>query len=280
MVVSAHLPSSQRLSLLTSDDEIRRRCARGLRASTLRSRVRAAEKISKWSPLSKGVDWPRDEEDFENQLTDLLLENRARSVFEEARLGFMMVETVGGVPESSQLSRKATIKALVKDLITERSKCVMKEKKQAPQLPAMFVIKLKAMIGNLSVPLFKRGYAFFKLVALWTGLRSDDQTWIVPLSMVLGEFGLEFALRQTKTTGPDTRIQVLRAFVSRGAWIRNREWLEAGLGIWWVADPNRVAYVLLPASGMEGFSDRAAAYLGVAAVARGVGLAFKHDAGS
>jgi hypothetical protein len=277
LVVSACLPTSQRLGLLNSDDEIRRKCARGIRASTLRSRVRAAEKISKWSQLSKGVDWLRDEEDFENYLTDLLLENRARSVFEEARLGFMMVETVGGVPESSQLSRKATIKALVKDLITERSKGVMKEKKQAPQLPAIFVLKLETMIGDLSVPVFKRGYAFLKLVALWTGLRSDDQTWIVPQSMVLGEFGLEFALRQTKTTGPDKKIQVLRAFVSRGAWVHNRDWLATGLGIWEVADPNRDAFVLLPESGLEGFSDRAASYLDMAAMTRALVLDFEHD---
>jgi hypothetical protein len=86
VAVSARLPSSQRLGLLTSDDGIRRRCARRIRASTLRSRVRAVEKISKWSQLSGGVGWPRDEEDFENYLTYLLLENRARSVFKEARL--------------------------------------------------------------------------------------------------------------------------------------------------------------------------------------------------
>jgi hypothetical protein len=186
VVVSARLPSSQRLVLMTSDDEVRRRCPRGIRASTLRSRVRAAEKISKWSQLSRESPWPRDEDGLENYLTDLLLENRARSVFKEARLGFMMVETVWGVTESSQLSRRSTIKALAKDLITDRSKGAMREKKQAPQLPVMFVVKPEMMIRNSSAPVFKRGYAFLKLVALWTGLRSDDQKWIVPQSMVWG----------------------------------------------------------------------------------------------
>jgi hypothetical protein len=153
----------------------------------------------------------------------------------------------------------------------------MREKKQAPQLPAMFVVKLETMIRDSSVPVFKRGYAFLKLVALWTGLRSDDQTWIVPQSMVLGEFGLEFALRQTKTTGPDKKIQVLRAFVSRGAWVHNRDWLATGLKIWEVADPNRDAFVLLPDSGLEGFSDRAATYLDMAAMTRALVLDFEHD---
>jgi hypothetical protein len=209
VVVSAHLPSSLRFGLLVAGEEIRRKWARVVRARTLRSRVRAAEKISKWSQLNKGVDWPRDEEDFENYLTDLLLENRVRSVFEKACLGFMMVETFVGVPESSQISTRAPVKALGEDLITERSKGVMSEEKQAPQLLAMFVLEFESMIRDESAPLFKRGYAFSKLVALWTGLRSDDQTWIVPQSMVLGEFGLWLALRQTKTTALVRRFRCL-----------------------------------------------------------------------
>jgi hypothetical protein len=83
VVVSAPLPSSLRFGLLVAGEEIRRKWARVVQVRTLRSRVRASEKISKWSQLNQGVDWPRDEEDFENYLTDLLLENRVRSVFEK-----------------------------------------------------------------------------------------------------------------------------------------------------------------------------------------------------
>jgi hypothetical protein len=133
------------------------------------------------------------------------------------------------------------------------------------------------MIRGSSIPVFKRGYAFLKLMALWTGLGSDDQAWIVPLSMVLGEFGLEFALRKTKTTGPDKKIRVLRAFVSREAWVHNRDWLAMGLEIWEAADPNRDAFVHLPDSGLEGFSDCADTYLDMAVVARALVLDFEHD---
>jgi hypothetical protein len=69
---------------------------------------------------------------------------------------------------------------------------------------------------------------------------------------------------------------VLGAFVSRGAWVHNRDWLATGLKIWEVADPNRDAFVLLPDSGLDGFSGRAATYVDMAAMTRTLVLDFEH----
>jgi ATP-dependent RNA circularization protein (DNA/RNA ligase family) len=120
--------------------------------------MRAAAGILKWTQLSRGVDWPSDEERFENYHADPLLGIRVRSVFEEARWGFMLVETVGGVTESDQPSRAASTKVLVKDLGVERREGVVEGKKQAPQMPALHVTKPEKAVGDQAALAFKHDY--------------------------------------------------------------------------------------------------------------------------
>jgi hypothetical protein len=107
----------------------------------------------------------------------------------------------------------------------------MSEEKQAPQLLAMFVFEFESMVRDESAPSLKRGYVFSKLVALWTGLRSNDQTCIVPQTTVLGE--LDYGWR----CGRLRRLALVRRFRCLGFsslechGLTNRGWLVTGMVI-------------------------------------------------
>eukprot|EP00439_Symbiodinium_sp_Y106_P081707 s1379_g20.t2 len=87
------------------------------------------------------------------------------------------------------------------------------------------------------LPLTIRGFAFYKLLKIWTACRSDDLTSLNPGSLRMVHSGLLGTLERTKTSGPGKRVRFLQIFdsrkaVSRKAYLAPANWLTVGWEIW------------------------------------------------
>ena len=87
------------------------------------------------------------------------------------------------------------------------------------------------------LPLTIRGFAFYKLLKIWTACRSDDLTSLNPGSLRMVHSGLLGTLERTKTSGPGKRARFLQIFdsrkaVSRKAYLAPANWLTVGWEIW------------------------------------------------
>lgn len=83
---------------------------------------------------------------------------------------------------------------------------------------------LEIVVCNESADLYRRGFAFYKLLKLRAAGRHSVFEGLSPFSFFLFSVVLERHLGRTKTSGPGRRIRVLRIFVSRAAYLVKPDW--------------------------------------------------------
>ena len=144
-------------------------------------------------------------------------------------LGF--VEKAGGIPAAERLSDMQLVKNTVNQCTAELE-AGAEPKRQAPMLPIAAVVSLELMVVNQDAELFVRGFAFYKLLKLWTACRTSDLSGLNPSTLRLTSSGLQGVLDRTKVSGPGKRIRYLPIFVSCHAFLAVPNWLSVGWEIW------------------------------------------------
>ncbi|CAE7386813.1 unnamed protein product [Symbiodinium microadriaticum] len=160
---------------------------------------------------------------------------------EEASLS--VIETVGRVPESNQISQdptwQAQLKSYTADLVAS----------SAPEQPAhMFttcmLVSLEILVCSSDEPPYLRALGFVVLLMVWGSLRADDVQGLLPQTMQLDERGLAVELARSKTTGPDRRTRSVKVFIERRISLTGRDWLREGWALWRDFDYQRDYLVL------------------------------------
>ena len=85
------------------------------------------------------------------------------------------------------------------------------------------------LLCSPSYPDGMRYMAFVLLIMIWASLRADDTQNIEPVSVRLGQIGLRFVLKRTKTSGAGRKVGELHAFISRVAGVSGYDWLLVGM---------------------------------------------------
>ena len=107
---------------------------------------------------------------------------------------------------------------------------------------------------DTSAPVYRRAYAWVKLVCFWAALRGDDATWLVPRSLkYVAGYGLQGELSRSKSTGPGKKVLSRPIIVSDGAYLGEKDWCTVGLQLWESTDQSRQNFVLLPGSNYNSF---------------------------
>ena len=84
------------------------------------------------------------------------------------------------------------------------------------------------------------------LVRIWTAMRYDDTRGIAPGNMRLDGRGFVADLTRTKTTGAGKKVELMEVYVSRQAYIVDKDWLVVGFDLWKAMDTNRDYLLALP----------------------------------
>ena len=160
----------------------------------------------------------------------------------------------------------------------------MKPAKKANILPVAVVAALEAEVVDGTLPTFKRGYAWYKLVKIWTGMRYNDTQGIPLRTAELGDFCWRAEIHRSKTSGPGRKLKILPVFVSRDAYIEQPMWLEIGWLVWkrlGVEAGLQDRDFLLPAPNgrLDGFMRRLAPYAMASAMGQALLSELRKDEG-
>ena len=228
IVVAAKLP----VALRSSEDALLIRVAKGRRANTLRKHVKTWMKASRWMDAVFGEQWPASPECFAEFLEAMVEEPCARSFPESVYKALMFLEYAGEVPESDQLCRAPAIKNALEEANLRLQSVELKPSRKALLIPVSIVVAWEQHVCDESRPSYHPVYAWFRLIKLWTGVRFDDTKGVPNRTLELSDTSLKGVIHRSKTSGPGKRVILLPFYISRQAWIMEKDWLEVGWKLW------------------------------------------------
>ena len=231
IIQSAQLPICEQVCLSTRPEAAISAAVGAARASTIRSRVREWKWASNYVMAVSGCPWPKHVGFILDYLHERRLEPCARSVPSAILKSLAFMERVGGVPDTERFSAQAVVRNTVNQFTMELETGAP-PKRKAPMFLVAMISSLELAVSDRSLPIYMRGFAFYKLLKLWAACRSGDLSGLNPASLVLSSDGLQGMLERTKTSGPGKHVRYLPIFVSRRAFLVSPDWLPVGFAIW------------------------------------------------
>ncbi|CAE7027742.1 unnamed protein product [Symbiodinium natans] len=269
LIQAAKLPVCDQANLSKDPEATISAAVGAARASTIRSRVREWRRARAYFLAVSSSPWPKHVGLVLDYLHEQRLEPCARSVPTAILKCLAFMEKAGGVPEQARFSTHTVVRNTVNQFVMELESGAP-PKRKAPLLLVAMIASLELAVLDDALPLYTRGFAFYKLLKLWTACRSGDLTGLSPSSLVLSSDGLQGVLERTKTTGPGKRVRYLPIFVSRRAFLVSPDWLTVGFAIW-QADSMAFArdyYLPLPTADFAGARKVMAEYPQVVAMTK------------
>lgn len=206
-------------------------CAGGVRARTLRKRLRAWRRLRDWLLRAKGLVWPGRPADVADFLEDLTREGCARTVPNTMLAAISFMEERGGIASDDRCSTAGFIVSTVRDM-SLRLAAGAPPTKKAPELHIRICVALEQYVLDDEKFLYPRVYAWVLLLKVWAALRTDDLAGISPQHVRYTAAGLELQISRSKTSGPGRRMRWLTAFVSEGvSFGGNPKWLAVGFSL-------------------------------------------------
>ena len=198
----------------------------GLRASTLRSRVRVLKKFFKWLAISHNVLFPTEISHFSDYLKLRLSEPCNRGALKNTNEAFGFLEEVTGMPEAQRRTSNELYQVVYREI--RSSALPGKPSKQAPRMLVTIIEALERCVVSAQVAPYLRVYAWWVLVQNWATLRFSDHRGLDPSSISVSCGELVAKLTRSKTIGPDKNIHSRPVFVSACCYITVSGWMSTG----------------------------------------------------
>ena len=202
------------------------RVAAGRRASTLRQHVKYGRRLQVYMESIYGSNWLRGPGDFIGYVALLLC---GRSVPGSLFKCIAFIETAAEVSPEKRFSGAQSIHNYLKE-VEQGNTWAPRQRTKAARLPVEVARAWEIGVLDVTLQAFKRVYCWYKLVKLWSALRSHDCQGVPPTSLSFDPIvGLQGEIVRAKTTGVGRRVEVVQFFVSANAWLVHEDWLKVGL---------------------------------------------------
>ena len=208
------------------------RIGKGRRASTLRKHVKTWTRVRSWLISAFGVPWPTHAAQFALYLESRAMEPCGKSIPVSIYKTLMFMEHAGEVQKEDMIQNDPALKNALEEVGLRLESEAMEPRKQAMHIPVKIVMAWEQVVCDEEQLRYTRPYAWFKLVKIWGAMRFSDTTGVKVESAGLDEEGWSADLDRTKTTGPGKRVNLVKVFVSKHAYLKGREWLRVGWKLW------------------------------------------------
>ena len=212
IIQEAKLPVCKVLAGVSDAEEAWPRLFGTRRSKTLRNRLRSWSKFREWLIFSRGRPYPEGVADVLDFAAERFREGCGKTVLDSFQASMSVLESVGRVQPSCQISQdptwQAQLKSYTADLVSEAP-----PEQPASMLTTAILVSLEIFICTQGLPAYLRALGFVCLLMVWGSLRADDVQGLLPQTMTLDERGLSIELRQVKDYRPrqeDTYGQGLR----------------------------------------------------------------------
>ena len=159
----------------------------GLRAGTLRSRVRSIRKFLEWLSVAHKIAFPVHWQQHIEFLQVRLSEPCVRGSLKSAHRSFLFLQ------ESAGIGDKFTDSALYDVARKELFAAALpgRAPRQAPRFPSILLGAFEDNVMDSSLPVFWRVLSWWLLFQVWSTLRFDDHRGIVPEDLEISETGFQ-----------------------------------------------------------------------------------------
>lgn len=209
-----------------------KRFGKGRRVATLRKHVKTWSMARNWFMATFDRPWPDHSEEFALYLEARANEPCGRSVPTSIFKTLMFMEHAGEVPLEDQMNRKPGVKNALEEVNMTLAEGAPGFTKKAWHIPVKLIMEMEQIVLESTKKDFIRGYAWYRLIKLWSGMRFADTQGLINSSLTWEAFGVTGVLGRTKTTGPGKKIQLLRIWISKDCWIHDETWLSTGYELW------------------------------------------------
>ena len=229
----------------------------GLRAGTLRSRVRSIRKFLEWLSVAHKIAFPVHWQQLVEFLQVRLSEPCVRGSLQPAHRSFLFLQ------ESAGISDKFTDSALYD--VTRKELFVAalpgRAPRQAPRFPSILLGAFEDNVMDSSLPVFWRVLSWWLMFQSWSTLRFDDHRGIIPEDLEISEAGLVGKLSRSKVTGRDKRVAFRLLVIHPSAFLHQKDWLSTGWTILRTEAPYVRDYLLpAPANNFRGLKRKELTY--------------------
>ena len=231
VIQDAQLPVCKVLAGVSDAEEAWLRLFGTRRAKTLRNRFRAWDTFREWLVFSRGRSYPQGVANVLDYANERYREGCGKTVLDSMQASLSVLESVGRVPASQQISQDPTWQAQLKSYTADLIGSAPAEQ-PASMLTVAIVISLEIFVCTAGEPGYLRALGFVCLIMIWGSLRADDVQGLLPQTMDLDERGFSVDLARSKTTGPDKRTRAVKVFVDRSVSLTGHDWLKAGHRLW------------------------------------------------
>lgn len=200
------------------------RVGKGRRVNTLRKHVKSWQRLREWLTATFYVVWPTMPHHFAAYLEARAEEPCGKSVPGSILKTLLFMESAAELEDDEKIGHRSAVKNVVEEVNMRLEGEAPRFVKQAWHMPVALVIALEEAVTNVKYCPFTRGYAWFRVMKLWTGTRYSDTMQLDYSSMEWTEHGVTAVLRRTKTTGPGKKVNLLQIWMSGGCWIKDELW--------------------------------------------------------
>eukprot|EP00438_Fugacium_kawagutii_P021417 Skav230575 [mRNA] locus=scaffold971:157894:160071:- [translate_table: standard] len=242
-----------------------RRVGKGRRVNTLRKHVKTWLRLRGWLKATFDEVWPSCAQHFAAYLEARAAEPCGKSVPGSVLKTLLFMESAGEIDDEEKIGNKAAVKNVVEEVNMVLEGAAPRFVKKAWHFPVALVVALEEAVLDVRLTPFSRGYAWFRLFKLWTGMRYSDTTGLDVSTLEWTEFGVTAVLKRTKTTDPGKKVSLLRVWMSTECWLREELWLLTGFEIWERMSresglERRDFFLPCPLPSMDGLLKRVASY--------------------
>ena len=203
---AAGLPIVEQAEAAADPTAVMRLAAAGLRASTLRKRVRTWRHIRAWLGQVYGVTFPASIDMFLDYLRTRAEEPCAKSVLQGAMSALAFMESAGRVEGEEALATQKALRSGLAELeLGLLAAAGPGPARQAPRFPTQILVELEETVMCVDKQAYPRAFAWWTLVSVWAALRFDDHRGMVPVEVHRRLFGMEFELVRTSSNSIPNR---------------------------------------------------------------------------
>ena len=212
----------------------------GLRAGTLRSRVRSIRKFLEWLSAAHKIAFPVHWQQLIEFLQVRLSEPCVRGSLKAAHRSFLFLQESAGIGD--KLTNSALYDVTRKELFA--AALPGRAPRQAPRFPSILLGAFEDNVMDSSLPVFWRLLSWWLLFQAWSTLRFDDHRGIVPEDLEISETGLVGKLSRSKVTGQDKRVAFRVLVIHPSAFVHQKDWLSTGWALLMKEAPYARDYLL------------------------------------
>ena len=264
MIVAADLPVMHVSSLGSALQDV----AQGQRARTLRKRVKDFAKLSRCCAIVCGKSWPQGVGMVLDALASLAEGGSPSSALHSSVHALRFMECAGGVAVEHQYSRHPLVAARLQEHEAVMPSSSMRLTRKTPPTTLAIIVAMEYKVMDVADRRFTRMFSWYRLVRIWSAMRFDDHSGLIPSRQKLLSSCLRGSLVRTKTSGAGKKKQVLEVVVDADAYVVHSSWLRWGWELWRDTPQDRDLFLGLPSPDLSRMIHLEAKYADSVAMSR------------